>query len=474
MIKRSWSVFLLAVIFSSSGWAQQGPWTLDACVQYALDHNLQILQSENQVDIQENNADAAMANLWPNLNAGANYNFNFGLNIDPVTNQISQDTRQTNTLSLTTSWTLFDGTSNYKTLTQARLNKMAALYDLKAMRNDVALNVASQYLQALLNKELLQVAEDQKAVTERQVRRMELLVEAGSRPQGDLYDLQAQLARDEQSVVSARNNYTLAILTLAQTLQLDSAEGFEIAEPTGELPGTELIVMGPDAIYNASLEKQPQIKAAETRVESAEKGVGISAAQYYPSLSLQAGISTSYSDQIPNSVGSQVVTYPIGQTAGGEQVFATGMFPVYDGSIKPFGDQYRDNLNEFIGFNLQIPIYNRLQVRNSVRNAKISLENSQLSLQNEKNTLRQTIQRAHADALASYENYRAAERSVSAAEESFKYATARYENGALNQFDYENSRNSLTQAKSQLLRNKYDFTFRVKVLEFYLSNPLEQ
>lgn len=463
-------LFFFSFLTESSG---QRAWTLRECIDTALENNIQIQQSEIQAKIADNAVDEGIAGLFPTLNASAGYNWNFGLNIDPVTNIASRDNRQTNSLSLNAQWTLFNGMRNFNTLSQSRLDRMARIYDLEDMKNNTGLNVVSQYVQILLNREILRIAEEQVRVTDIQVRRMKQLVDAGAQPEGSLFEIEAQYARDNQSKVSAENNLAISRLQLAQTLQLKNTGNFNVVEYQVSNPDASLLSMTPEAIYEAALDNQPSVKAGETNYQSAMESVELAKGAAWPSLSLFASVGTNYSNQVRDLNVFNRGPLPIGQTTSGELVNDFGGVAFTQGDIKDFGAQYEDNINEFVGFNLSVPIWTGFQLRNGIRNAQLNEERSRLDLENTKNQLRQTIERAYADAKAAYETFVSAESSVRANNEAFKYAKVRYENGAINQFDYENARNGLTQAQAQMAQAHYDYIFRIKTLEFYLTGSIQ-
>ncbi len=466
---------ILLCILGHEAKAQETIWTIDQCVSYALENNIQIKQSQLQAQITKNNQQVAQWDYAPNLNFNATYGFNFGLNIDPVTNQISQDNRQTGNFTLRSDWVLYNGGLKYNTIAQRNLEYLQAMYNLEAAKNDVSLNVASSFLQILLNKEILLVAEEQERITALQLNRMNALVEAGSRPRGDALQLQAQLARDKQNRISAQNALTISRLTLANLLQLGNPDEFRISSPDLALPDAAMVARGAESIYVTARENQPSIKAAEKGVESSAKQVDASQSGYLPTLSLIGQVATSYSDQIPQATGSFDTRIPVGiLPSTGETVLSVEPQTVPTGfETKPFIDQTSDNFNEFVGIQMQIPIFNRFAVRNNYQNARINEEISKLQLEQEQNTLKQTIYQAHADARASYNAYLAAEVAVESSREAFTYAEERFSVGALNQFDFENSKNSLAAAQSDMLRAKYDYIFKVKVLEFYLTNQVK-
>ena len=423
--------------------------------------------------------DAATANLFPNLNFNGGYFWQFGQSIDPITNVRRDGDRQTSSITLSSNWVLFDGLQNIKWIRQSKLDHLAAVYNLEAIKNDISLNIASAYLQVILNKQIFEVAENQLKISESQMNRSKKLFEAGSIPKGEYLQVQAQMARDDQSVIAAKNNVDISTLQLIQLLQLESYEGFDIVVPDLSNPDNALLNYTPTEIYDVALGNQPSIKTSEVMVESAEKQLEISKGQYSPTISLQAQVNSNASQDLPRATGTVDAYGIIGYTEEGgaqgpgnpiyttqPQTFATG-FEDY-----PFFDQFGDNVNQFVGINLQVPIFNRFQVRNNVRNSEIQLDRAMVDLELTKNDLRQTIERAYADAYASLKTFRASETSLEATEENWKYAQKRYEQGAMNQFEYENTRNQFLNATAEMLRSKYDYIFKIKVLEFYLTNNI--
>lgn len=465
--------FLL--LFSSAVSAQKDLWSLDECLNYARENNIQVRQSELQAQINKNNLQTTRWAYSPDLNFSSSYAWNFGLNIDPVTNTISQQSRQTANFSLNSNVVLYDGNRKWKSIAADNATYLASMYDVEAAKNDITLNVASAFLQILLNKEILAVAREQERVSQSQVNRMQKLVDAGANPKGDLLQLESQLARDKQNRVSAENSLNISKIQLANLLQLENPDDFDIVEPPIELPEATLIARRPGSILATAVEKQPAIKAAKKRIESSTAQAEIAWGQYLPSLSLSGRLNTNYSDQIREATGTTTNRVPIGivndanQTTvlSQPQTLATGF------ERKTFGDQIQDNVNEFIGVSLNMPIFNRMATRNNYQNARISQDQSRLRLEQEKNDLRQTIYQAHADAKASYNDYLAAKKAVEFNQETFNYARERYEVGAMNQFDFENAKNNLAVAQSQMLRAKFDYIFKIQVLEFYLTNNVE-
>ncbi len=467
---------LIALLWVQAITAQSLPknWTLMECINYALENNIQVQSSSLQTELDKNNLEAARGRRLPDLRAGSTIGWNFGLNIDPVTNEISRTSRNTASLSLSSNLTLFDGLRIHNSIAQNNLQYLASLADLEKAKNDVSLNVISAYLQIMLNKEILQVAREQVKVSDLQVNRTRKLVDAGAAPEGDWLQFVAQQARDEQNLIAAENAVLISKLNLANLLQLERPEEFEIIEPELNIPAATHLATGPHTVYESAVASQPEIKAAETRIESSEKAIAVSKGAYYPSLSVFGQVATSYSDQIIEPTGFEQYNGPIGVTANNEPVYLIQPQQVATGYADvPFVDQVGDNINEYVGLSLSIPIFNRLQVKNNVQNARVSYEINQLQLEQTKNDMRRIIYQAHADARASFNSYRAAEKATEASQASFDYAEDRYEVGAINQFDFENAKNNLAVARSEMLRAKYDYIFKMKVLEFYLTNQIK-
>ncbi|MCT4625317.1 MAG: TolC family protein [Schleiferiaceae bacterium] len=462
----------------------QNQWTLEQCVEYAFENNLQIKQSTLAIDQARVERNAAKANAAPNLNFNTGYFWQFGSSIDPVTNTrtLGGTNAQTNSSTLSANWTIFGGLDNYNAIKQTKLDYLVATYNLEDMRNDVAINIAGQYLQVLFNKEVVNINTLVLENSEKLYLQTKKRYEAGAVAKGDLLQIEAQKASDEQALVAAENNLNLSVLQLAQTLQLDTIADFDIVAPELELPDSYLMAMSPDDIYYQAIDLQPGVKSAEYNVLSSEYAVSRSKAGYMPRLTLSAQLNSNFSTRAPDfSQDNVTATNPsvIGQVPNPVDptnpilVYDFGGFDLIDDSRYPaFGTQYENNFNQFIGFNLQVPIFNNLNVKRNVSNSKLQLENSKVAYEQAKMDFRQTVQRAHSDALASYKSYQSAVKSVESNKESFEYAEKRRQEGAINQYEYDNARILYLNAISQQLQSKYDYIFKIKVLEFYLSNKL--
>ena len=418
---------------------------MEQCIEYALDNNISIKQQKLNVEVSRNQLQRARFNAFPNLNASANHNYSFGRAIDYGTNTVSQDMEATS-FSINSTVTLFSGFQITNTRKQEELNLLASTSDVEKLKNSVSLNIAAAYLQILYSRELLEVAKSQKTLTELQLEKTQQFVNAGSLPQGNLFDIEAQLASDELQVVNAQNQLDVAYLTLTQLLDLKSTEGFSILQPNLSNFEETLPVDSPMDIFSHAQNVMPQIKSASLKVSSAEKGMLSAKGARSPRLSL----GSSYS-------------------SGSRRYLGT---PPFGFSNDPFMDQIRDNASINIGLSMSVPIFNGFQVKTSISNSYISLENAKLILEQEKNLLFKDIQQAYADALGSLKKYKATEKNVDALQEAFRYSTERFNVGLVNSLDYTTAKTRLTKAQADLLSAKYEFIFKTKILDFYKGNPI--
>jgi outer membrane protein len=460
-----------SVLLSTGIINAQDEWDLQQCVNYALENNISIKQSKINSLYYENLLSQSKSDLLPNLNASAGYGVSFGRALDQTTYEFTQDqTVQSINPQISSSVTLFNGLIQQNTIDQNEFDYLASLEDLEKLKNDVSLNIAGQYLQILLNEELLTVAKEQLEVTAAQVERTKVLVDAGSVARGNLLEIEAQQAADELTVINAENNLAISYLTLSQLLELDSVKGFKIVIPEITTIPEENLLVPVNEIFADALEVMPQINAAEYNLMSSMEGLEIAKGTRYPRLNLTASYGTGYSDIREQVIDVEEQTIPIGTTQSGEQVFATSSFPVY--GAYPIGDQFKDNASTSLFLNLSIPIFNNFQVRNNISNAKLAIDNSKLEVENQKNILYREIQQAYADALAALKRYRSSEKALESMQESFKYTREKYEVGLVNAVDFNIAQSQLIFTQSELLQSKYDFLFKTNILNFYRGKPI--
>lgn len=437
------------LFLSSSQAIAQEEWTLERCISYALENNIQLKQSSLQVESAKYDKTQSLAQMFPNLNASTSFSTNFGRNIDPGTNQFVNEEVQSNNFRVGSNATLFNGLRLLNTFKQSQLDLLAAEYDLQGLSNDISMNIATAFMQVMFNEELLSVAQEQVTISSEQLELTKKLVEAGSVPEGTLFDVEAEFATNELQTITAENALSASILALKQMLNLPASESFRIKRPEVDMPidGLEGKTVG--TVYDHALNNWPQIKSRETNLESARKSEKIAFATYTPTLSANASVSTFYSSAF--------------------QDFDQQTFEFTD---VPYGDQLDRNLSESIGLNLSIPIFNGLSSRTSVKKARLGTMNAELQLQDQKNQLYSSVQQAYNDAQAAKRQYDASDKSVQATERAFEYAEQRYKVGMMNSLEFNTASNNLARVRSELLRAKYDYIFKMKVLDFYQGKPI--
>lgn len=444
-------ILLLAtfsVLFFSSAWAQN-VWSLRDCIMYAFENNIHIKQQVLSTQYNENVLTQSKVAVAPNLNAGANQGFSFGRSLDQSTYDFITERSTSSSVNLSSSVTLFNGLQQKNTIDQNRFNLLASLQDLEKLKNDIALFLASAYLQILFNRELLQVAIDQHELTLQQVERTAKLVEAGSLARGALLEIQAQAASEELNVIEAQNRLDISYLDLTQALDLDSVGDFEIEIPEFGDVARDPILISVGSIYRDALRVLPQVQGAEYRVRSAYEGLSIAQGGRSPRLTLGAQWYTVFSSTY------QRLNL---QTMEMEDI--------------PFWDQIDQNRSTSLSLGLNIPIFNRWMVNTNISNARLDVLNSELTLETTRMDLYKSIQQAYADAIAARKKYLATEEALISMEESFKYTEEKFEVGLVNTVDYNAEKNRLTQTQSNLLQAKYDYIFKIKILDFYRGIPI--
>ena len=445
------SQLIIATTLFLSGtfaWGQEPSkrWSLEECIRYAIEHNIDLKQKEQDQESRRVELHTSKFSWLPDLNANVGQNFDFGRS--PSKSGVIVDQNSANTsASVSLSMPIFDGLRIPNDIAARKLDLKAAVETLNKAKEDLSINVASYYLQVLYNKEVQKIAELQVALSNEQVVKTEALVKNGKVPLSQLYDMKAQLAKDEVSLTEARNNVKLALLDLTQSLELErDGENFDIVVPEIEDAVEQYMgsILPPDNVYDHAVAFKPQIKEQEFLLESQKKMLKVAQAGYYPKLNFGASYSNGYYHY----------------SGDGEY------------TNLPFGDQLKNNGRKTIGFSLSIPLFNRFQVRNSVRSARINIRNRELMMENMKKVLYKEIQQAYYNATAAQEKYTASDKSVLASKEAFSYAEDRYAAGKSTVFEYSEAKTKYAQSLSEQAQAKYDFIFRTKILDFYNGTPI--
>ncbi|MDH3710429.1 MAG: TolC family protein [Cyclobacteriaceae bacterium] len=456
-------------------------WSFQECVEYALDNNLTVKRGELDVQFNEVNLKQSKADMYPNFNFGSQYGINWGRSIDPTTNLFISQRIQSVGLQAGSSLTLFDGLQKLNTIKQNKLNLQGSTSDLDKAKNDVILNVVTFYTNVIFNQELLETANLQLETTTQQLQRTQKLVDAGSLAISEVLDLQSQVASNELEVVNAENNLNLALLNLKQVMQMPASENLQVVEP--EIEATDYVFTGLNAqdIFQQAERSQPEVKSADLGIQSSVLGEKIAKGAYYPSLSLGYNMFTNYSDAlnplfISDGTFGEPDEIPDAGFVTGNPTQTVTLFspnPNFVSMSNGVGDQFDDNLSRSLSFTLSVPVFNGLATKSSVQRASIFKAQAEINAREVRNLLRQIIETAYNDAIAASKAYEASQKQVQALEESFRVTEKRYNLGAVNFVDYQIVQNNLFGAKSDLVRTKYDYIFKTKILDFYQGNPLE-
>jgi len=412
----------------------------------------------------------------PDLNGFVTHSYNYGQTIDQYTNEFATNRVQSNNFNIQSNWVIFNGFQILNTYKQNKLGLTAAKYDVDKLMDNISLSIANAYLAILYAKDILEVAESQLGVTTLQVENTKKLVEAGSLARGSLLDMQAQQAIEQLNVVEAENTLAISYLNLTQLLDLPSPVGFKIEKPEVLISDDDVMLTNPESIYSYAVDNQPDIKSAELRLESTEKGLVIARGNSYPSLTFSGSWATGYSgisEELVSLSEKPISEWePIGVLASDPSEIV--LEPSYNvvTQTKSFSDQFLDNNNRTIGLYLNIPIFNNLQTRTYISKSKIAIEDANYELEQSKNQLRKNIQQAFADAKASHNSYKSTEKALEASQESFKYIEQKFNVGMVNTVEYNDIKNKMIKGQSELVRAKFEYVFRIKVLDFYLGKPI--
>lgn len=445
--------FTFLLILGWSAQAQSKKWTLEECVQYALEHNISIKQSALDTKTADINKSSALGSFLPGINANASHSWNIGLNTNIVTNALENQTTQFTSAGLDAGIDIYKGLQNQNNFRKSKLSIIAAQYQLSKMKDDISLNVANAYLQILFNIENIKVQKEQQAINQKQLERTEELVNAGSIPKGDLYDIKATLAGDKQRVINAENTLLISKLSLAQLLQLDDFQNFDIAETNYDAKQSEVMFQTPEAIYKKAKDERVEVKIAKTNLDIAEKDIQIARGAYQPTVQGFYRFNTRISY-------AEVPTFD-----------ATGNFTGY-GNPPPFFNQFSDNKGHNFGVQLSVPIFNGFSTRNNVSRSKVSFERSKIALSQSELDLERNVFTAYTDAKGAFNAYESALSALEARENAFNYAKERYAVGMMNAFDFNQAQSLYANAQSEVLRTKYDYIFRTKIVEFYFGLPI--
>lgn len=432
---------MLACCLASMASAQSAAheWTLRECTEYAVSHNISIRQRNNQCRQQEIQLNSAKSSRLPDVSASASESFSFGRGLTMENTYTNRNTSST-AFSVGTSVPLFTGFEIPNTIRLRQLQLEAATQDLEKAKNDIRMQVAQAYVQTLYNMEIADVAHRQVSIDSMQVERLKAFVSNGKASQAELSQQQATLGQAISTATQADNNTRLSLLDLSQLLELDSPEGFTIVRPA--VDAVTGVPANPQAVYAEALAFKPEVQAEQLRLNATDNSIKIARAGYYPTLSLSGGLQTNY--------------------------YKTGGM-----KAEGFGSQLKNNFAQYIGLNLNIPIFNRFSTRNNIRSAKIERETQQLQLDLVKKSLYKEIQQVYYNATAAKAKYESSQKACQSASDAFTLTKAKYENGKATITEFNESKSQHLKAESDLVQARYEYLYQTSLLDFYRGRSLQ-
>ena len=434
--------FIICLLAFTSAEAQK-MWSLRECCDYAVEHNISIKQQQNQRRQQELQLSTAKNSRLPDVSASANQNFSFGRGLT-AENTYSNTNTSSTSFSLGASVPIFTGFQIPNQIKLNQLNLEAATADLEKAKNDIRMQVAQAYVQILYDMEIAEVAHRQIGIDSAQVARLLAFVKNGKASEAELSQQKATLANSRLTATQADNNTRLAILTLTQLLELPTPDNFTIVRPNlDEIVGLVELdrLVTPDQVYAEALGVKPEILSQQLRLKGTEHSIKIAQAGNYPTLSLSGGLGTNY--------------------------YTTSGF-----KSDNFSTQLKNNFSQYVGLNLNVPIFNRFQTRNNIRSARIDLENQQLQLENTKKTLYKEIQQVYYNALNAQTKEKSSKEAVNSSKDAFTLMQAKYENGKATITEFNESKNNYLKSESDLVQARYENLYQHALLEFYRGKEL--
>ena len=433
-------LFLLCILHFAFCIAQG--WTLDSCISYAQQQSYSVIRANMAVKNAEIAERSARVAMTPSVNAGIGENLSFGL-VEGVNNVRENRTQSTTSFNASVSMPLFTGLRITNQIKRTAVELQAALAEVESAKENVELNVITYYLQAMYSREMQSVQQQQLTLSEQLLERTRVLVAEGRKSESELYEVEAQVAQNRQALTEAENSYRLAVVDLCQLINYKDVEGFYNAQCTMhnaqfETQNIASLLPTPDVVFAQAVANRPSLEAQRSRVASAELAIKETKADYYPQLNLNAS-------------------------------WGTGYYHMFNGNNPAFGNQFVDNGSEVIGLSLNIPIYNRMQVRHAVKRQQIALEEAKLSELELTDRLYKDIQSAYYNALAAKDKYEAAQKSREAGAKALEFAESKYELGRLSVYEYNEAQTRMYRAEAEETQAKYEYLLRERILNFYMK-----
>ena len=433
-------IVLLLLLISTPSSAKQ--WTLPECIDYAIEHNISLKQRENTRRQNEVSLNTAKNSRLPDLNAGVSENLGFGRSLG-MDNTYSKNNTSNTSFQISTSVPLLTGNRIPNTIKLNQLNLEASTADLEKARNDIRTQIAQQYIQIVYDTEILAVAKRQIGIDSLQLYRLQEMERNGKATLTEVLQQQSTMEQSRLTATQAENTYRLDLLALSQLLELPSPEGFSIVIPTLPSNSGSLINVNPEIIYQEAIAVKPEVQAEQLRLKASDANILIAKSAKYPTLSFNAGLGTNY-------------------------------YKTLNGNYKQdsFGSQIKNNFSQSLGLQLNVPIFNRFATRNSIKSASIDKENQQLALDNVKKTLYKEIQQVYYNTVAAEAKYKSSLQAEVTSKDAFNLTQAKYENGKATITEFNESKNNMMKAESDLVQARYQLIYQKALIDFYRGKEL--
>ncbi len=421
---------------TTSSFAQK-QWTLPECINYAIEHNISLKQRENTRRQNEVSLNTAKNSRLPDLNAGVSESLGFGRSLG-MDNTYSKNNTSNTSFQISTSVPILTGNRIENTIKLNQLNLEASTADLEKARNDIRTQIAQQYIQIVYDTEILAVAKRQIGIDSLQLYRLQEMERNGKATLTEVLQQQSTMEQSRLTATQAENTYRLDLLALTQLLELPSPEGFSIVIPTLPSNSASLINVNPEIIYQEAIAVKPEVQAEELRLKASDANILIAKSAKYPTLSFNAGLGTNY-------------------------------YKTLNGNYKQdsFSSQLKNNFSQSLGLQLNVPIFNRYATRNSIKSASIDKENQQLALDNVKKSLYKEIQQVYYNTIAAEAKYKSSLQAKVTSDDAFNLTQSKYENGKATITEFNESKNNLMKAESDLVQARYQLIYQKALIDFY-------
>ena len=467
-------IFLLVIAGSAN--AQQ-KWSLLRCVEYAMANNISIKQTDLQSKTAGLQLKQSRLGLIPSLGFSGGSSYNSGRNQDPTSFSLITQSYLSANMQLQSSAEIFNWFSKRNTIAANEWELQAAKANTDKLKNDIALTVANSYLQILLAMEQEKIAGIQLQQSQAQLSNTRKLVDAGALPELNAAELEAQVARDSSTLISAKGNVTQNILSIKAYMALDAAAPFEIETPSVEkIPVEKIADLQPEAVYALATANMPQQKANDFKLKAAEKNAAAAKGGLFPTISMFGSLGSGFNSRAQEITGVSQINAPLGKVnVGGTDynVFPLQPFSNYNYGKTAFFPQLNQNFRQSIGLSLNVPIFNGYSARTNYERSRINIKNQQLQKDLDNQSLKQNIYQAYNAAVVALEKYNAGKKGLETADRTYSFAQKRFEVGMMSTFELITNQNNLFRARLENALNQFDYVFKMKVLEFYKGQGLK-